>query len=244
MSTQDFALHRASELVADDPGAAFDLILAADELDKTAAKDPMIVALNRGMRKIRTEGVKFLNAKAGDLVWKASDKIYDYIGLGSTVSFYGSPDANGRWAVRLQVDIGRRPAHQPPVGYDATIWVYGKGNRTIASFRSNEMTLDELKKSFGPKVLDKAVKAVNNHMSGSMDDEKARLLNYMDEALEAVKLAGPALKNARKKIQSTKNLIGDIDDIWAALRSIPSHDVESGVSNAIEFLREIKSAGG
>jgi len=244
MSTQEYARQRAAELVKTNPSEAFDLVLAADELDKTAAKDPMIVDLNRGMRKIRTEGVKFLNSKAKDLVWTTSDKVYDYIGLGSSVSFYGSANADGRWSIRMQLDISRRPAHQPPEGYDVTVWIYGKGNRTIASYRAKELTLDDLKKSLGPKVLEKAVKSIDNHLSGAMVEEKARLLEYMGEALEALSKAAPALKAAQAKIKGSKNLMGDLDDIWTALRGVPSYGIESSVKNAIEFVRELQSSGG
>jgi len=244
MSTQEYARQRAVELADTNPSQAFDLIIAADEMERTAAKDPAIVALNRSMRKLRTEGVKFLNSKVKDLVWEASKQIYDYIGLGSTISFYGSPNADGRWTTRIELNIGRRPAHQPPEGYDVTAWVYGKGNRTIASYHVRELTLDDLKKSLGPKVLDKATKSIKNHLSGAMVEEKERLLNYMKEALEAHGKTGPALKAAQAKIKGSKNLVGDIDDIWAVLRAIPAHNISSGVSNAIEFLRELQRSGG
>jgi hypothetical protein len=135
MSAQDYAREQASRLAETDPSAAFDLVLAADDLDKSAAQRPEISALGRRMRGIMAEAVKHMARAVPDLVWECGGA-YDYIGLGKKFTLQGMT-APKEWnsGVRIRVEIVANAAHQGP-GYNVRVYSEGKGEPRSRPSRS------------------------------------------------------------------------------------------------------------
>lgn len=242
MSAQDFALTRASELVETDPGAAFDLLLASDELDKTAAKRPEVIRLNRALRGIKTQALKFLAQKVSDLIWSAGDN-YDYIGLGTTVQFFGAMEAGGRTTIRIEVNfIASNPRDETPDEYRIDYRIHGKGGRDIGG-EMNKLTFDDIKRK--PQMwLGKAPKIIGANLKGSLDAEKAEMLAAIDEAIDAHKQTGPQLKAVKKLIQGSKNIMSDASAIRRAVTDNKSGDIEYPLTRIRNLLDRITRAGG
>jgi hypothetical protein len=240
MSAQDYAREQASRLAETDPSAAFDLVLAADDLDKSAAQRPEISALGRRMRGIMAEAVKHMARAVPDLVWECGGA-YDYIGLGKKFTLQGMT-APKEWnsGVRIRVEIVANAAHQGP-GYNVRVYSEGKGGRSIGTGEYvKEVLLDDLKKQV-PKALATEVPSIKKHLAGSLDEEKARVLEYIDDAIKTMKEAIPPLQAARKKANKSKNLIGDIDEIRGLLRPV-SYKVD--LRSLKDYLEELQRAGG
>ena len=242
MSAQDFALTRASELVETDPGAAFDVILASDELDRVAAKQPEIIRLNRALRGIKTRAVKFLAQKVPDLIWTAGDS-YDYIGQGTSVGFFGSPEPHGRTTVRLSVDfIASFPRDETPDIYRVNYRIHGKGGRDFGGDGS-KLTFDDIKTK--PQAwLSKAPKLISDHLKGSLDTEKAEMVSAIEEAIAAHKQTGPELKKALKLIQGSKNILADASEIRRAVTNTKTNDIEYPLTRVRNLLDRLMRAGG
>ena len=240
MSTQDYARKQALELADTDPSAAFDLVLAADDLDRTAASHPDIVALNRSLRGIKTTAVKYLTKAVPDLIWSPSSN-FDYIGLGTTVSYMGSVEAGGRWVIDIEVNyIKPNAQYDQPGEYGIRVVVKGKGNRQVHAEKPDSMTLPDLK-SKPDQYLKKAAEAAKRNLSGSLDAEKAELLTAVEEALTAYQAEVSEVKALQKAIQGSKNLVSDATDIR---RLIPSTKMDWPLTRIRSLLDEINKAGG
>lgn len=242
MDAQDYARKRAVEVAEEDPSQAYDLMLVADELDRTAAKDPDVVTLNRSLRGIKTTAVKYLTSQVPDLIWSAGSN-YDYIGLGTTVHYTGSAEANGPSAVRVEVNYTKPNAqYDKPGEYGVHITVHGKGGRQLHGEKV-KLVLDDIKRK-PADWLKKAVEAVKRQLKGSLDAEKTELLAALDEAETAYKAAGPELKAARKLVTGSKNLLGDASAIRRAITDTQANRIEYPLNRMRRLLDDLMRAGG
>ena len=235
MSAQDYARQRAVRLAATSPKEAFDLVLAADDLDKTAAKDPAIADLNRGLRKAKTEAVKYLNNKT-PLVWDAGGT-FDYIGLGSSFHLVGSAEVGGPSVARLVIDI--TAAREKGEGhYNIRVESKGKGGRSLTGDYIKEIKLDDIKTK--PAMwLEKVSKALEAHLKGDLNQEKQQLLEYVDEAIKSLSEGLDEAKGLKTLIEKSDNLVADADDLRRKIPFIPDN-----LSGVRRLLDELKRAGG
>lgn len=235
----DLVFKRAADLAKTRPAQAFDLVLAAE--NHVAAKDPEVVTLNRALRGIKTEAVKYLGKEIPDLVWHAGDT-FDYIGLGSAFMLIGAAEENGPSSIRIEINITKPNAqYDKPGEYGVTSITKGKGNRQIEGDRV-PLTLDDMKKA--AKWLGKAVKAIERHLKGSLDAEKEEILSAVAEAEEVYKEIGPALEKLRPLIEKSTNLLADADEIRAAVVNVPDHNIQYPLERIRNLIDRIKQAGG
>jgi hypothetical protein len=233
MSAQNFARDRAAQLVATDPNTAFDLVIAADEMDKVAGKDPRVITLNRSMRKIKTEAIKYLNRALSGLLWSAGDT-YDYLSYGSKFTLFGTIEAGGPGVARFSVEFLAAEEGK----YSVRVYSTGKGNRSLAGDFTKEVPLDDIKKK--PALwLAKAAKDMESHLKGSLDQEKQELLDYAETSVKELTEALADAKTFQAKVKASKNILADADDLRRAIPSV--HDSYYGVRR---ILDEIKRAGG
>ena len=233
---EDFSA--ALQKVNEDPGRAFDIVLAAQSV--VAAKHPDIVALNRSLRGIKSAAVKYLNKQVNDLVWEAGDT-QDYIGLGSTVHFYGAVEAGGRSSARIEVNFMK--PKKTPGEYGVVVTAYGKGGRQLFAGRMDDSSLADLKGK-PASWLDKAVQSVKKNLSGSLEEEKERLLSAVEEALEVASKVVPSLKEIQSAIKKSKNLLTDIGEIRSLAYHTPVHDLEYPLKRIMTLADELKRSGG
>lgn len=239
MSARDYALDRAVQIVASDPKTAFDLVLAAD---KAAAKDPRITALNRSLRKTKTEAVKFLNRTLSGLVWSAGET-YDYIGLGSQFRLLGSAEASGPTspiAAQIHITIITIPAHENPEPdqYNLRVEAKGKGGRNILGDSYRSIRLDDIKDKAGT-WLKKVTDALKNHLEGSLDLEKQALLEYANKGVDDLEEALKEAKALKAQVEASKNLVADAASLRRAIPFVS--DPYSGMRSKLD---EISRAGG
>jgi hypothetical protein len=227
---QQFALARAKELVSEDPGAAFDLILAAD---KAAAKDPRVITLNRAMRTVKTEAIKYLNRKLPGLIWSAGDT-HEYLSHGSQFMLFGSAEANGPSSGRISVEI----TAEGDDAYNVRTTSYGKGGRGLTGDYVRNTTLDIVKKK-PDQWLSKAAGSLKSNLEGSLEEEKGTLLEYTDAGIKDLEADLQAAKDFRAKVEKSKNLIADVDDLRRAAPTVS--DPFYGVRR---LLDDLKRAGG
>lgn len=184
----------------------------------TAAKNPLITALNRALRGIKTNVIKWLNSNT-DLVWSAGST-YDYIGIGSTVSFFGAPNTEQRWTVRCEVNFSTT-SHDPDSTYLAIVKVYG-GQRQLEVYSVKDKSLNELKRNAGQLLFTQAKKAITAFLSGSSDREVTRLKDELKEAHDSLSKAEGALKKLDQLVGKTKDPIADAESLIRAFREAES----------------------
>jgi hypothetical protein len=239
MTTRKVALRYAAELAETDPAKAYDLVLATSE--RVAVKSPAVVTLNRALRGVKTEAVKYLHQEIPGLVWIAGDT-FDNIGLGSKFSLFGSPEANGPTAMRIEVSIYAPNSTDRPDQYNISASpVRSQGSRSLSGDRL-DISLADMKKP--ATWLKNCVKAINNNLKGSLDAEKTRLLGYMDMAEQALKDIEPVLKKTRGLIEKSDNLVADADAILTAVWEAKVYSLDSSVKGLQSLLGEIKKSGG
>ncbi len=239
MTPRKVALKHAAELAETNPAKAYDLVLATAE--RVAVKSPAVVTLNRALRGVKTEAVKYLNQETPGLVWEAGDT-FNNISLGSTFSLFGRSEADGPSAMRIEVRIYVPNNTDRPDEYSiGASPTRSKGNRSLNGDRLN-ISLADMKK---PAMwLKNCVKSINDNLKGSLEAEKTRLLGYMDGAEQALKDIEPVLKETRSLIEKSDNLVVDASSILQTVWKTHVYTLDSSIKGLQSLLSEIQKSGG
>jgi hypothetical protein len=212
----------------------------------TALKDPNIVSLNRALKTIRAESVKYLNDKINNLIWNAGS-VYDYIGRGSQFRVFGrtSPEASPDSAT-LEVTIvyiNRDAPDDAPVLYEGSVSVYGKNQRQLDGSRVEKVSLEDLKKNAGKILFGDVIKTVKDHLEGSLERELDQIRDYASEAETAAMHADEHLSALRKLLDKTKSLDTDAGAIarHASEASGFFRDAESEMRYVADLIQKIQA---
>ena len=201
----------------------------ADQFARTAAKDPRVSAINRRMRKIKSEAVKYLN-KVVDRHWDATDT-FDYIGIGSTFRLRGYI-APGEYqgAVNIELDFvpGREHNGDEPGSVNVGLVAKDATGRQVAGYREKGTQTEDLARAM-PKILAKAAKALAANLKGETDAEKAEMMSQVGEAIESAKTILGQLKELQKAIKASKNLQLDSGDLASLAHKIRTYEIEAPV---------------
>lgn len=213
----------------------------ADQFAKQAAKDPRVVAINRRMRKIKSEAVKYMNRAISDRHWDAGDT-YDYIGLGTQFSLFGyvAPgEYQGNVRIELNFVPGREHNGDEAGSVNVSYSSHAPARGHLDGGRSKGIQTEDLAKSMA-KILAPAAKTMAAHLKGDTSREKDRMLGKVEEALKTLPEVKSALTDLQKIIKSSKNLGLDASEIASAARKVQVHNIES----AARQIRELAEAMG
>lgn len=203
--------------------------------DRTAAKNPEVSAINRRLRKVKSEAVKYLQRTVPDRHWDAGDT-FDYIGLGSSFTLFGYI-APGEYRNQVRIEMqfvpGRVHNGDEPGSVNISVLVNADG-RQIDGYREKGGQVDDMAKNIA-KVLQKGAKSLSMNLKGDTDREKQEMLGRVEEALGELPDLKKNLEALKKIISASTNINLDAAEIASLARKCRTYTIEAAAKGIYEL---------
>lgn len=203
--------------------------------DRTAAKDPQVTAINRRLRKVKSEAVKYMQKAVPDRHWDAGNT-YDYIGLGSSFILFGNV-APGEYRNQVRIELqfvpGREHNGDDPGSVNISVLVHA-GGRQIDGYREKGTQVADMARNIS-KVLQKGAKNLASNLKGDTDREKQQMLGKVEDALKQLPELEKNLEELKKLISESKNISLDAAEIASAARKVSGSDITWGMRSIYEL---------